>query len=152
MPEDAYTMEMRLCDDEGMVSFTTSEINSEVSYLGIINGLRSNTKPFGEHKPVTEPFRCTGSAHLMGEHIRCTSPVHHDPTPEINAAMRAGEPLHIQGRLRTPLNDLKVQRIITAAVAYRDAAPPMEQLTPDRAQALLGSIKELVDSVNDAGL
>lgn len=80
---DDYTMEMRLCDDAGMVSDTPVEpgspgtvINPDLTYLKLLNNLRARTGPLGEHKPVTEPFTCTGSAHLAGEHIRCTNRVH----------------------------------------------------------------------------
>jgi hypothetical protein len=61
---DAFTMDMRLCDDEGMV---------DGEYVVALNRLRSlsHLDPF-----KGAPFACTGSAHLAGEHIRCTSPAH----------------------------------------------------------------------------
>lgn len=69
-------MERRLCDDDGMVSeqpCTEENLFAPgVSYLGQINNLRAH----GGHPPVAVPFACTGSAHLVGEHIRCTSPAH----------------------------------------------------------------------------
>lgn len=72
-----FTMELRLCDDEGMVSHETApDCVPTKSYLDKLNMLRRHTKPFDEHRPVDEPFPCTGSAHLAGEHIRCTSPAH----------------------------------------------------------------------------
>lgn len=77
---DPYTLELRLCDDEGMVSHELApDCNPPKSYLDVLNTLRRHTKPFGEHKPVTEPFLCTGSAHLWDRHIRCTSPAHQRP-------------------------------------------------------------------------
>lgn len=80
MTTDPYTMEARLCDDNGMVSRERVEppnvFNPDLTYLGQLNNLRARTYPRGEHKPVTEPFHCTGSAHQAGEHVRCTSPAH----------------------------------------------------------------------------
>src|SRR4051812_46773360 len=70
-------MEMRLCDDDGMVS-ETSIHDTCLDYLLQINNLRRH----GGYPPVTEPFACTGHAHLAGEHIRCTSPAHNQH-PEI---------------------------------------------------------------------
>lgn len=72
-----YTVDMRLCDDDGMVSHQLrSDRTRPQTYLEVLNMLRAHTKPFGEHKPVQEPFPCTGSAHLAGYHLRCTSPAH----------------------------------------------------------------------------
>lgn len=77
LPEDPYTMELRLCDDEGMVSHEVApDRGTGQTYLQRINALRASTPPAGEHKPVEEPFACTGSAHLASNHIRCTSPAH----------------------------------------------------------------------------
>ena len=80
---DSYTMELRLCDDDGMVSHVRVEpgspgtlLSPDLTYLQLVNNLRARTGPIGEHKRVTEPFVCTGSAHLAGEHIRCTSLSH----------------------------------------------------------------------------
>lgn len=67
---DPFTMWDRLCDDDGMVT---------AKYLDHINHLRelTNTLRGDEHcKPVTEAFVCTGHAHLAGEHIRCSTPIH----------------------------------------------------------------------------
>lgn len=72
-----YTLEMRLCDDDGMVSRAQTEHGvTGLTYLDVLNNLRAHTSPQGEHKRIEEPFACTGSAHLAGEHIRCTSPAH----------------------------------------------------------------------------
>lgn len=59
---DPYTMELRLCDDYGMVSG---------KYIDILNNLRA----LGGHDPYNgKPFACTGDAHLAHNHIKCTSP------------------------------------------------------------------------------
>jgi hypothetical protein len=79
---DPYTMEMRLCDDAGMVSHERhpSESNPEggATYLEMLNYLKPPDRQYHG-----DPFECTGSAHLGGKHIRCTSPAHarhHGPT------------------------------------------------------------------------
>jgi hypothetical protein len=77
--DDPYTMEMRLCDDEGMVSEATlvdppgSPVTVDLTYMGRFKRLRAlGGKPWDG-----EPFHCTGSAHIIpGEHIRCTSLAH----------------------------------------------------------------------------
>lgn len=78
-----YTMEMRLCDDAGMVShepLSGDDKSACVSYLHRLNHLRS----LSGHAPYDgEPFPCTGSAHLAGEHIKCTSPAH-SPVKYVN--------------------------------------------------------------------
>lgn len=83
MTDDPYTMEMRLCDDEGMVSDApiVEDIlvaTSDRSYLERLNRLRNMTRAVRGDKPafIEKPFRCTGDAHLIAEHIRCTSPAH----------------------------------------------------------------------------
>lgn len=70
---------VRLCDDRGMVSDTPVEsgshgveFNPGLTYLRLLNNLRAHTGL----KPVTEPFLCTGSAHLAGMVFHCTSPAH----------------------------------------------------------------------------
>lgn len=74
---DSYTVEMRLCDDAGMVSHELREGHKTgaiiQSYLDFLNNLRFMT---GVERYEGKPFHCTGSAHLAGEHIRCTSPAH----------------------------------------------------------------------------
>jgi hypothetical protein len=97
MTADAYTMELRLCDDTGMVSLEAApDCTPPKTYLDVLNVLRSHTKPFGEHKPVTESFACTGSAHLAGQHIRCTSPAHAaNHVDALDAALRSGDPISI---------------------------------------------------------
>ena len=83
MTADPYTCSMRLCDDDGMVSDrripSLAGVSAERTFLDRLNNLRRNTLPYGDHRPVTEPFACTGSAHLAGEHIRCLSPAHLPP-------------------------------------------------------------------------
>lgn len=85
-----YTMEVRLCDDNGMVSDERVEpgapgtvFDPELTYLKLLNNLRAQTARLrgdGRFDPTTEPFPCTGSAHQAGEHIKCTSPAHDRPT------------------------------------------------------------------------
>lgn len=58
---DGYTMEMRLCDEDGMAD------------LDLLAWMRA----LGGHPTyVGRPFACTGSAHLAGEHVCCTNPFH----------------------------------------------------------------------------
>lgn len=76
---DPFTMTTQLCDDDGMVSHeiafqATMPPALTLTYLDVHNNLRAHTR--GADKRVTEPFHCTGSAHLAGEHIRCNSPAH----------------------------------------------------------------------------
>lgn len=82
---DKYTMEMRMCDDDGMVSHTPIEEKRDISlldpkltYLDRLNWLRNLTlrSQGEENDTIEEPFACTGHAHLAGEHIRCTSKAH----------------------------------------------------------------------------
>lgn len=68
--DDPYTLAMRLCDSQGYC---------QGEHLDVVNTLRGMTPPLGEHKPV-EAFACTGSAHLAGDHIRCTSAAHRRST------------------------------------------------------------------------
>lgn len=82
LPDDPYTLHMRLCDDDGQVShnpvdeFGMRVVVAGQTFLDRLNNLRSLTAPVGEHRPITTPFVCTGHAHLAGEHIKCTSPAH----------------------------------------------------------------------------
>lgn len=90
---DPYTMELRLCDDHGMVSHERAELPDDrapgvsvpapESYLDRLNRLRALSLDGGEkpYETITEPFACTGHAHLAGEHIRCTSPAHQQTVP-----------------------------------------------------------------------
>lgn len=81
---DGYTLEMRMCDDEGFVSNKAIEEEREIpldpslTYLDRLNYLRNLTRQARGDKPETldVSYVCTGHAHLAGEHIRCTSPAH----------------------------------------------------------------------------
>lgn len=71
-------MRLRMCDDEGMVSHDIVEganlsASPTLTYLRLFNNLHGQTR---SGNPTWEPFHCTGSAHLAGEHILCTSPAH----------------------------------------------------------------------------
>ena len=76
---EPFTMATRMCDDDGMVSETVASdmqglANQELrrlTYLDKVNNMRRHTG-----LRTVEPFACTGSAHLAGEHILCTSPAH----------------------------------------------------------------------------
>lgn len=75
--DDDFTMQRRLCDNYGVVSDvripgSPNLFDPELTYLRQINNLRAHSG----HPPVEAPFACTGSAHLAGEHIYCTSPAH----------------------------------------------------------------------------
>lgn len=77
---DPYTAEARLCDNTGMISDERvtpgapgTLLAQKLTYRQLLNNLRSHTSL----APYTgKPIRCTGSAHLAGEHFRCTSPAH----------------------------------------------------------------------------
>lgn len=81
---DPYTEELRLCDDAGLVSHERVEPGSpgtafdpDLTYMKLLNNLCAhNTNPDARQPFVGDPFPCTGSAHLAGQHIRCTSPAH----------------------------------------------------------------------------
>lgn len=80
MSVDPYDFDRRLCDDYGMVSEELYDdgglgLYPGMTYLGQLNNLRSHSG----FPQVDRPFNCTGSAHLAGAHIRCTSPAHHHP-------------------------------------------------------------------------
>jgi len=72
MPPEGYTSSRRLCDDDGMISQVRVDGEETLTYLGQHNRLAALTG----HAPISTPFDCTGSAHLAGEHIYCTSPAH----------------------------------------------------------------------------
>lgn len=78
---DPYTMEARLCDDQGLVSHEPVRcpdmLRPEWTYLRQLNHLRARTPNAAPYEG--EPFACTGSTHLAGEHIRCVSPAHAVP-------------------------------------------------------------------------
>jgi hypothetical protein len=81
MTEDPYTMDMRLCDDAGMVSnelIDDGKPSCDKTYLDRLNRLRNISLRYRGDEPefITEPFTCTGDAHLAYEHIRCTSVAH----------------------------------------------------------------------------
>lgn len=77
---DPYTMDARLCDDAGMVSDERvprgepgTALDPELTYRRLLDNLRA----VGGLPRYTGPaFQCTGSAHLAGEHFRCTNPIH----------------------------------------------------------------------------
>ena len=82
---EPYTMEVRMCDDDGMISDTPVEPGSpgtlfdpDLTYLKLLNNLRAHNNNPDARYPVDEGIKipCTGSAHLAGQHIRCTSPAH----------------------------------------------------------------------------
>jgi len=65
--DDAYTMALRLCDDDGMVT-------------GEYRATHARLRALGGHDPYDGPdYACTGHAHLAGEHIRCASEFHAKP-------------------------------------------------------------------------
>lgn len=75
---DDYTMEMRLCDDDGKVSraFIVDERETlDKCCIDRLNRLRNMTL-HGDKPEIVASFMCTGHAHLAGEHIRCSSPFH----------------------------------------------------------------------------
>lgn len=95
---DPYTMEVRLCDDDGMVSDERVEPGSpgtqfdpDLTYRKLHNNLRArNTNPDTRKPYEGPPFVCTGHAHLGGEHIRCTGPAHAVPVSTVVVAGTAG--------------------------------------------------------------
>lgn len=84
MASDSYTMDMRLCDNDGVVSHNFVEDGKDnETYLDRLNRLRNMTLRSQGNKEewIGDPFNCTGHAHLAGEHIRCTSSAHHTANP-----------------------------------------------------------------------
>jgi len=78
MSADREPTHVRLCDDDGMVSDQPVDRvpfpgDEGLTYRGLLNNLRAHT---GLPPYEGEPFRCTGSAHLAGMLIWCTSPWH----------------------------------------------------------------------------
>lgn len=76
-----YTMDIQLCDETGMVSDVPvapgtpgTEFDPLLTYRRLLNNLRAHTGLAAYDGP---PIACTGSAHLAGEHIRCTNPCHY---------------------------------------------------------------------------
>lgn len=72
---------LRLCDDNGMVSDTRVEPGSpgtiedpNLTYLQLANNLRAKRG----HSPIKEPFHCTGSMHAATMEFICSSPFHTD--------------------------------------------------------------------------
>lgn len=72
--------DIRLCDDEGMVSDEPVKpgspgtlLDPTLTYRGVLNNLRAHT---GLAPYIGDWFVCTGSAHLAGIEFRCTSPAH----------------------------------------------------------------------------
>lgn len=94
---DPYTMEMRLCDDDGMVSHEAViepgrvSPSPDESYLARLNRLRNMSRTAHGDKPefIEESFTCTGNAHLAAQHIRCTSPAH-QTVPELSVSIVFG--------------------------------------------------------------
>lgn len=89
---DEFDCAARLCDDQGMVSHERVDEphRPDETYLERLNRLRSYSGNPDARKPYTgEPFPCTGSAHLGGMHIQCSSPAHHSGGP---LTVEAGEP------------------------------------------------------------
>lgn len=82
MTNDPYTLELRLCDNNGIVSNKLHDppslFNPGLTYLGMMNNLVKYTCAIQDNKyeTITEPFTCTGYAHLIGHHIRCISLAH----------------------------------------------------------------------------
>jgi hypothetical protein len=72
MTDDAYTMELELCGADGLVDLA---VHNRLCRLG--------GHPEWKHE---QPFLCTGSAHLAGEHVRCTSRYHVMPPRFLDSA------------------------------------------------------------------
>lgn len=92
---DPYTMDARLCDNNGIISDQPVEPGSpgttlapQLTYRTLLNNLRRHT---GLDPYTGEPFPCTGSAHLAREHIRCTSPAHTEAPAGPGSSPRAHE-------------------------------------------------------------
>lgn len=72
LDDDPYTMDLRLCDDNGLVSDEPVDgKDGNRSYLYQLNVMKPADRQW-----TGGAFACTGHAHLAGEHIRCTSPAH----------------------------------------------------------------------------
>lgn len=97
-----YTMDARLCDDAGMISDEPvtpgapgTQFDPQLTYRKLLNNLRAHT---GLAPYTGAPITCTGSAHLAGEHIRCTNPRHYVTRLEGEGAERATEILVRRGK------------------------------------------------------
>jgi hypothetical protein len=101
-------MELRLCDDQGLVTDTPVEpgspgtaLDPDLTYLKLHNNLRSRNSNPDIRKPIKEGgWACTSHAHLGGEHIRCTSPAHRSADPDVfDAALRNGSAIIVGGEV-----------------------------------------------------
>jgi hypothetical protein len=123
-----FTMTQRMCDDDGMVSNTYCDPpipNMNLTYLQIHNNMRRHHDPRGGI--ITEPFACTGSAHMSGEHILCTSPAHTRVSRESNEGNITLSPrITIQGLVSN-------QRRLLA-----NGSSSLSNLTPPRSVRLSG--------------
>lgn len=127
--DDSYTMETRLCDDRGMVSrerradYAPGQCET---YLDLVNMWSRWTRyardPEAEVEPIEEPYACTGHAHLIGEHIRCTSPAH------------GCGPVHV-----VPPEAIQLSVAATAADLDKLAAGHVVITDPDAAWARVGN-------------
>lgn len=113
---DAFTMEMCLCDDHGYAD------------LDLLDWMRA----LGGHPVYAgDPFPCTGSAHLGGQHVRCTNPCHRVPTTAqpwlaerrrdaAHVAILAGETLAFL--VDAPKDDPQVASLLVSAAAAERVA------------------------------
>lgn len=129
-PTDDYTMVGRLCDDEGIVSHARVEppnaFTPDLTYYEQLNNLRQH----GGHAPYEgEPFACTGSAHLAGEHILCTSPAHKQPTASLDQPLRAGGVI-VVGDVRYVTSD-QLDHLLRVEAAARRVVEADSLRSPD---------------------
>jgi hypothetical protein len=106
MTDDPYTTSRQLCDEDGIVSHKPvaepNVFDADLTYYKQLNNLRRHS---GFEPYEGEPFTCTGSAHLAGEHIRCTS-IAHCP-PQFRPPM---EPLVLTGAAAERAAEILVRR------------------------------------------
>lgn len=85
--DDPFDIDLRLCDDDGMVSHKPIETRDgelptlDESYMARhlrLQRMSSRGLEYLKQYPGfgDDPWPCTGHAHMAGLHIRCSSPAH----------------------------------------------------------------------------
>jgi hypothetical protein len=95
MRDDPYDIDLRMCDDAGLVS-SEPVVDGDTldgSYIERFLRLKRMTSVGRENlrlKPEQAEggWGCTGHAHLAGLHIRCTSPWHRATVRELAGSLR----------------------------------------------------------------
>lgn len=76
-------VELRLCDEEGLVSRQKAirperSVSQDETYIERLNRLKSEfSATWPENRYDGEPFHCTGSATFPNLTVVCDNPIHH---------------------------------------------------------------------------